>query len=80
MQSGASAVKNELWKNLEVLFNQYKKEKGEIPTGDLDAFIADVLKESDCNERDYIVKNLWRLDSDQSGTVSLTELVNYFII
>jgi hypothetical protein len=72
MQSGASVVKNELWKNLEVFFNQYKNEKGEIPTADLDNFIVDVLKESDCSERDYILKNLWRLDSDQNGTVSLT--------
>jgi len=44
MQSAASAVKNELWKNLEVFFNQYKKENGEIPTEELDEFIVDVIK------------------------------------
>lgn len=64
MQSGADSVKNELWNNLEVHFNKYKDQNGEIHTADLDEFITNVIKESERSERDYILKNLWRLDSD----------------
>jgi hypothetical protein len=36
---------------------------------------VDILKEESQSERDYVTKNMFRLDVDGNGSVSFTELV-----
>lgn len=43
----------------------------------MEQFVVDVLKEDNQNEVDYVMKNIFRLDSDGSGTVSFLELGNF---
>lgn len=64
-----------------MVFDRYKNQNNELNINNLDEFIVDILKEQTQSERDYVLKNHFRLDVDNSGEVSLTELViQYFYI
>lgn len=43
----------------------------------LEGFIVDILKEDSRAERDYVMKNLFKVDVDGSGQVSFVELGNF---
>lgn len=58
-----------------MVFDRYKNQNNELNINNLDEFIVDILKEQTQSERDYVLKNHFRLDVDNSGEVSLTELV-----
>ena len=74
-------LKNDIWAKLTVVFDRYKNQNNELNINNLDEFIIDILKEQTQAERDYVLKNHFRLDVDNSGEVSLTELViRYFYI
>ena len=49
----------------------------EINIKTVEEIVVDVLHEESRNEVDYVMKNIFRLDSDGSGTVSFLELGNF---
>lgn len=77
MQNIAEAQKTEIWAKLKERFANYTTGEGEMSSGDLDKFIVDVLEESTRAERDYVLKNLFKVDVDNSGKVSFVELGNF---
>jgi Ca2+-binding EF-hand superfamily protein len=77
MQGTAEALRSRIWESLKEHFDRFKNKDGELASDDVDAFIVDVLHEETKNERDYVTKNLFRLDVDNSGAVSFVELGNF---
>lgn len=77
MQGAAEALRDRIWESLKEHFNKFKNSEGELSSNDVDAFIVEVLHEETKNERDYVLKNLFRLDVDNSGSVSFVELGNF---
>lgn len=46
-----------------------------MKTSVVEDLVRDVLGETSQNEIDYVIKNMFRLDADGSGSVSFLELV-----
>ncbi len=51
----------------------------DISTARIEELIHDILNEQSPQEIDYVVKNMFRLDVDNSGTVTLEEFVLYVL-
>ena len=49
----------------------------EIDIKTIEEIIVDVLHEESQSEVDYVMKNIFRIDTDNSGSVSFTELGNF---
>ena len=77
MQASAIALRDRIWDSLKVQFSKFQNKEGELSCDDVDAFVVDVLHEESRSERDYVIKNLFRLDVDNSGAVSFNELGNF---
>lgn len=71
MQAAAEALRETLWGKLKDIYKSIVPNEGEeISTSLVEEFVVDVLKEESQSERDYVTKNMFRLDVDGSGTVS----------
>lgn len=77
MQASAEALREELWSKLKVVFSNYIKGNDEIDIQSVEQIVVEVLHEESQNEIDYVMKNIFRLDVDGSGSVSFTELGNF---
>lgn len=77
MQGAAEALRENLWGKLRTIYNNFSKGSEEIKIQAVEQFVVDVLKEDNQNELDYVMKNIFRLDADGSGTVSFLELGNF---
>lgn len=77
MQGAAEALRESLWSKLKVVFANYIKGDDEIDIKTVESIIVDVLHEESQNEIDYVMKNIFRLDVDGSGSVSFVELGNF---
>ena len=53
------------------------KANDEIDISTVEEIIVDVLKEESQNEVDYVMKNIFRIDVDGSGSVSFVEFGNF---
>lgn len=78
MQGTAEVLRNELWDKLKVVFDKYAQ-GAEIQTGRVEEIVRDVLGETSPQEIDYVIKNMFRLDSDGNGTVDFLEFVRLFL-
>ena len=79
MQKASHALRNQLWDKLAVIFNKYANPKTkEIDNSVVEEIVRDVLGETTKMEIDYVIKNMFKLDADYSGTVSLREFVCFF--
>lgn len=77
MQATAESLKDTLWGKLREVFGKYMDANDEINIKTVEEIVVDVLKEESQNEIDYVMKNIFRIDVDNSGTVSFTELGNF---
>ena len=76
MQNAYATLRVSLWDKLKPIFNRYSnKTTGEIQTSKVQEIVMDVLGETTQEEINYVIKNMFRLDSDGSGTVSFLEFV-----
>ena len=76
MQNAYTSLRTNLWDRLKVVFNKYSnKTTGEIETSRVQEIVTDVLGETTQEEINYVIKNMFRLDNDNSGTVSFLEFV-----
>jgi len=57
------------------VFEKYAGHEGEIQTSKVEEIVRDVLGETTSQEIDYVIKNMFRLDADGSGTVDFLEFV-----
>lgn len=64
-----------LWNNLREIYNNVSNGKLDISTGQVEYVVRNIIGENDQMELDYIFKNLFRLDADNSGGVSFNEFV-----
>ena len=76
MQNAYTSLRVSLWDRLKAIFSKYSnKATGEIDTSRVQEIVMDVLGETTQEEINYVIKNMFRLDSDNSGTVSFLEFV-----
>ena len=64
-----------LWDRLKVHYDKYAGNSGNITIPVVEKFIVDVLGQQEKADRDYVMKNIFRLDIDGSGSISFTEMV-----
>lgn len=77
MQSSVTSFRNSLWDNLKTIFNKFPTNGGEMSITTVEEFIRTALGEETQQEVDYVMKNIFRLDADKSGSVSFRELVTF---
>lgn len=77
MQAAADALREQLWGKLKDVFGKYLNQNEEIDIKTVEEIVVDVLHEESQNEVDYVMKNIFRLDVDNSGSVSFLELGNF---
>lgn len=77
MQGASEKLKYELWDKLKVIFDKYAGENGEIKTSVVETIVREVLGETSIQEIEYVIKNMFRLDADGSGTVDFLEFVSH---
>lgn len=75
MQGYAEGIRDAVWKKLEEIFKRYAGDKTYIQLGELERVVREVLGETSQAEIDYVMKNLFRLDSDNNGSIDFPELV-----
>lgn len=71
----AESIKAEVWKGIETIFQKYSEGKDNISPTEIEKVLCEVLKENTKPEIDYVLKNLFRLDSDNNGKIDCDELV-----
>lgn len=68
-------MQDDLWDRLRAVFNKHAI-GDEIPTKNVEDVIRDSLDHTSQQDIDYVVKNMFRLDKDASGTVDFEEFVH----
>jgi hypothetical protein len=72
MQYVSKEIRNDLWNKLKVIFNRYVDPRtGELQPTSVEEIVREVLGEKSKMEVDYVMKNMFRLDLDSNGGVSL---------
>jgi Ca2+-binding EF-hand superfamily protein len=79
MQNASEVMRYELWDKLKVVFEKYAGHDGEIQTSKVEEIVRDVLGETTPQEIDYVIKNMFRLDTDGNGSVDFLEFVNLYL-
>lgn len=79
MQEYAVRVRSSLWGGLKNVFDSVSQGKEVISIPDVEFVVKTIIKETDQLELDYIFKNLFRLDVDNSGSVTFNEFANFFL-
>ena len=79
MQSYAEGIRNAVWSKLEEIFIRYAGGKTYIRNEEIEKVITEDLNETSQAEIDYVMKNLFRLDSDNNGSIDLPELGNFLL-
>lgn len=79
MQNHANKMRNDLWSNLKAIYDVQSNGKDEITTVQVENIVKNIMKQTDQYELEYIFKNLFRLDTDGSGTVDFNEFANFFL-
>lgn len=69
MQGASENLKYALWDKLKVVFDKYAGASESIPTSEVETIVRDVLGETTPQEIEYVIKNMFRVDPDGSGTV-----------
>lgn len=75
MQAYAEVIRESIWGKLHEIFQKYTGGKTSIVSSQIEAIVREVLQETEQTEVDYVVKNLFRLDSDGSGAIDFSEFV-----
>jgi len=56
---------------MEDIFNKYSEDNTYIRNDEIEHVVREVLHETSQAEVDYVMKNLFRLDSDNNGFIDL---------
>ena len=79
MQGYAIKMRDGLWGSLKTIYNKVSNGASDITTSQVEYVVKNIIGETDQLELDYIFKNLFRLDPDNSGGVSFNEFVILFL-
>lgn len=69
MQGYSTIIRDQVWSKLEDIFRTYTKGMSTINTAQLEDLTREVLKEEAESEVHYMVRNISRIDTDNSGQV-----------
>lgn len=76
MQTYAETIRESVWSKLHTIFLEATGGKDTIVSDQIKSILIKVLNITDQNEIDYVLKNLFRLDTDNNGTIDFPEFVN----
>jgi Ca2+-binding EF-hand superfamily protein len=79
MQSYAEGIHDAVWSKLEGIFKRYAGNKTYIGNDEIEKVVTEVLHENSRAEIDYVMKNLFRLDSDNNGFIDMPEFGNFLL-
>ena len=80
MQGASENLRYELWDKLKVIFDKYAGATESIQTSRVQEIVRDVLGQTTPQEIDYVIKNMFRLDADGSGTVDFLQFVTIYLL
>jgi hypothetical protein len=69
MQSYADIIRESVWGKLNDIFVKYTGGKATISSDQIGRIVVEVIKETDQDEIDYVLRNLFRLDTDGNGSI-----------
>lgn len=69
MHRFAVDIKGAVWSKLKVIYDKYTNGAEFITVANLESLVKEVLHEQTPSEVDYVVRNMNRIDTDNSGTV-----------
>lgn len=75
MQEYAVQMRSDLWSGLRGIFDGVSNGKDEISVPQIEHVVRNIMGETDKTELDYIFKNMFRIDTDNSGSVCFNEFV-----
>lgn len=75
MQSYAETIREQVWGKLHKIFLEATGGKDTIVDLQIKDILVRVLNITDQLEIDYVLKNLFRLDTDNNGSIDFPELV-----
>jgi Ca2+-binding EF-hand superfamily protein len=78
MQAYSAVISDQVWSKLEQIFLKYTNGQKTISQKQLESLTKEVLREESEAEVAYLVRNLNRIDVDNSGTVDFQEFVRLF--
>ena len=72
MQEYAVQMRSDLWSGLRTIFDGVSRGNDEISVPQIEHVVRNIMGETDKSELDYIFKNMFRIDTDNSGSVSFS--------
>ena len=75
MQRFAVEIKGPVWARLKDIYKKYTQGEEFISVSNLSSMVKEVLREESPSEIDYVIRNINRIDTDNSGTISFEEFV-----
>jgi Ca2+-binding EF-hand superfamily protein len=78
MQGYSTNIRDQVWSKLEQIFKRYTGGQQTINKKQLEALTREVLREESEAEVHYLVRNVSRIDVDNSGEVDFDEFVNAY--
>ena len=72
MQEYAVQMRDDLWANLRKIYDSVSSGRDNISVPQIEYVVRNIMGETDQSELDYIFKNMFRIDTDNSGTVSFS--------
>lgn len=75
MQGYFESVREQVWLRMRQLFDRYTGGSASISPAQIEQVLRKELGRDERSEIDYVLKNLFRLDTDGSGDVDFTEFV-----
>ena len=79
MQTYAETIRESVWVKLHKIFLEATGGKDIIVSDQIREILINALGVSDPLEIDYVIKNLFRLDTDNNGNIDFPEFVNFTI-
>lgn len=75
MQTYAETIREDVWGKLNKIFLEATGGKDNILSEEIHKVLVNTLKITDQSEIDYVLKNLFRLDTDNNGKIDFPEFV-----
>ena len=77
MQTYAETIREDVWGKLNKIFLEATGGKNAILSNEIKGVLINTLKITDQHEIDYVLKNLFRLDTDNNGNIDFPEFVSF---
>lgn len=76
MQGYAASIRDQVWTQLRQIYDRYTGGQKSINKKQLEALTREVLREEQDAEIHYMVRNISKIDVDNSGEVDFEEFVS----